>query len=80
MEVINELENVMRSVYCGAFAWIDFSGNMDSNICIRTLVKENDRIHCWGGGGIVADSVGDQEYQESLDKINLFMDALKSGF
>ena len=80
MEVINELENVMRSVYCGAFAWIDFSGNMDSNICIRTLVKKNDRIHCWGGGGIVADSVGDQEYQESLDKINLFMDALKSGF
>jgi para-aminobenzoate synthetase component I len=80
MEIINELENVMRSVYCGAFVWIDFSGNMDSNICIRTLVKDNDRIHCWGGGGVVADSVGEQEYQESLDKINLFMDALKSDF
>ena len=76
MEIINELESVMRSVYCGAFSWIDFSGNMDSNICIRTLVKEDEKIHCWGGGGVVADSVGEQEYQESLDKINLFMDAL----
>jgi para-aminobenzoate synthetase component 1 len=79
MEIINELETVIRSVYCGAFAWIDFGGNMDSNICIRTLVKDADRIHCWGGGGVVADSVGDQEYQETLDKISLFMDALKAG-
>jgi para-aminobenzoate synthetase component 1 len=80
MEIINELESVMRSVYCGAFSWIDFSGNMDSNICIRTLVKEDEKIHCWGGGGVVADSVGEQEYQESLDKINLFMDALITDF
>ena len=80
MEIINELESVMRSVYCGAFLWIDRSGNMDSNICIRTLVKDKERIHCWGGGGIVADSVGDEEYQESLDKISLFMDALKANF
>ncbi len=80
MEIINELESVMRSVYCGAFSWIDFSGNMDSNICIRTLVKEDEKIHCWGGGGVVADSVGEQEYQESLDKINLFMDALSTDF
>lgn len=79
MEIINELETVMRSVYCGAFLWIDRSGNMDSNICIRTLVKDGDRIHCWGGGGVVADSVGAQEYQESLDKITLFMDALRNG-
>ena len=80
MEIINELESVMRSVYCGAFSWIDFSGNMDSNICIRTLVKEGEKIHCWGGGGVVADSIGEQEYQESLDKINLFMDALSAEF
>lgn len=79
MEIINELESVMRSVYCGAFAWIGYNGNMDSNICIRTLVKDENSIYCWGGGGVVADSVGEQEYQESLDKINLFMDALKSG-
>ena len=79
MEIINELETVMRSVYCGCFAWIDTSGNMDSNICIRTLVKNGNRIHCWGGGGVVADSRGDLEYQESLDKISLFLDALKAG-
>ncbi len=79
MEIINELETVVRSVYCGAFAWIDFGGNMDSNICIRTLVKDGRKIHCWGGGGVVADSVGEQEYQESLDKISLFLDALRAG-
>ncbi|MDG2176268.1 MAG: aminodeoxychorismate synthase component I [Gammaproteobacteria bacterium] len=80
MEIINELETVMRSVYCGAFAWIDLTGNMDSNICIRTLVKDKGSIHCWGGGGVVADSIGEQEYQETLDKISLFMDALKADF
>jgi para-aminobenzoate synthetase component 1 len=80
MEIINELETVMRSVYCGAFAWIDVTGNMDSNICIRTLVKDKDSIHCWGGGGVVADSIGEQEYQETLDKISLFMNALKAEF
>jgi len=79
MEIINELETVMRSVYCGAFCWIDAGGNMDSNICIRTLVKDDGNMHCWGGGGVVADSEGDLEYQESLDKISLFMDALKAG-
>jgi len=66
-------------VYCGAFCWIDAGGNMDSNICIRTLVKDDGNMHCWGGGGVVADSEGDLEYQESLDKISLFMDALKAG-
>lgn len=76
MEIINELENMPRSVYCGAIAWIDVSGNMDSNICIRTLVKDGDRIHCWGGGGIVADSDGPSEYQETLDKISMLIDNL----
>jgi para-aminobenzoate synthetase component 1 len=76
MEIINELENMPRSVYCGAIAWIDVSGNMDSNICIRTLVKDGDRIHCWGGGGIVADSDGPDEYQETLDKISMLIDNL----
>jgi len=52
---------------------------MDSNICIRTLVQDGNRIHCWGGGGVVADSVGEQEFQESLDKISLFMNALRAG-
>lgn len=76
MEIINELEDMPRSVYCGAIAWIDRSGDMDSNICIRTLVKDGSRIHCWGGGGIVADSDGPSEYQETLDKISILIDNL----
>ena len=73
MEIINELETSRRSVYCGVIAWIDRSGNMDSNIAIRTLVRSGDKMHCWGGGGIVADSVGDEEHQETLDKISVFI-------
>jgi para-aminobenzoate synthetase component 1 len=73
MEIINELETSRRSVYCGVIAWIDRSGNMDSNIAIRTLVRSGDKMHCWGGGGIVADSQGDEEHQETLDKISVFI-------
>jgi para-aminobenzoate synthetase component 1 len=76
MEIIDELETMPRSVYCGAIAWFDFSGNMDSNICIRTLVNAAGQVHCWGGGGIVADSNGDAEYQETLDKISIFINNL----
>ncbi len=73
MQIINELETRPRSVYCGAIGYIGFEGDMDSNICIRTLVAARGRIHCWGGGGIVADSDPGQEYQETLDKIALFL-------
>jgi para-aminobenzoate synthetase component 1 len=76
MEIIDELETMPRSVYCGAIAWFGFNGNMDSNICIRTLVKAGGKVHCWGGGGIVADSEGDAEYQETLDKIGIFINNL----
>ena len=76
MEIINEVETRSRSVYCGSFAYIGFDGSMDSNICIRTLVCADKQIHCWGGGGIVADSQGDQEYQETLDKISIFISNL----
>ncbi len=73
MQIIDELETMPRSVYCGVIAWIDQGGNMDSNIAIRTLVRDGDHVHCWGGGGIVADSVGTEEYQETFDKIGLFL-------
>ncbi|MBN4053684.1 aminodeoxychorismate synthase component I, partial [Haliea sp. AH-315-K21] len=76
MEIIAEVETAPRSVYCGSIAWINTNGDMDSNIAIRTLVRDHDQIYCWGGGGIVADSDAQLEYQESLDKISMFMDAL----
>ena len=69
MEIIDELEPHGRSFYCGIALYCDIAGNLDSNILIRTLVTHHNQIHCWGGGGIVADSVCEQEYRETLDKV-----------
>ena len=68
MEIIEELETHQRSIYCGSIFYIDFNGNMDSNIAIRTLLKRDRDIYYWAGGGIVADSDCADEFQESLDK------------
>ncbi len=78
-EIIEELEPVKRSVYCGSLGYISANGVMDTNIAIRTLVADNSTLHCWGGGGIVADSEADNEYDESLDKIRLLLDTLEKG-
>lgn len=68
MEIIEELEPQRRGVYCGSVAYIGFDGNMDSNITIRTLVYSDKRLRFWAGGGIVADSELNAEYQEVADK------------
>ncbi|BCX81866.1 para-aminobenzoate synthetase component I [Methylomarinovum caldicuralii] len=68
MEIIEELEGIRRGVYCGAIGYVGYDGAMDTNIVIRTLVHTQGEIHFWAGGGIVADSKGSQEYQESFDK------------
>jgi para-aminobenzoate synthetase component 1 len=68
MKIIEELEPQRRSVYCGSIGYIGFDGNMDLNIAIRTLVQKGSRVYTWAGGGVVADSNVDAEYQESLDK------------
>ena len=78
MEIIEELEPVKRSVYCGSIGYISATGRMDTNIAIRTVVADGTTLHCWGGGGIVADSQADSEYQESINKIQLLMDTLES--
>ncbi len=77
MEIIEELEATRRSVYCGSIGYISANGNMDTNIAIRTLACDGDQIHCWGGGGIVADSDPDLEYAESLAKIQVLLDGLQ---
>jgi len=69
MEIIHELEGAPRGPYCGAVAWMGFDGAMDSAIVIRTLVRAGDRLIAQAGGGIVADSVPADEYEESLVKI-----------
>ncbi len=79
MEIIEELEPIKRSIYCGSIGYISACGRMDTNIAIRTLAANGGKIHCWGGGGIVADSNADDEYTESLSKISLLMDTLESG-
>jgi para-aminobenzoate synthetase component I len=68
MEIIEQLEPQRRGVYCGSIGYVGFDGNMDTNIAIRTLIHANNEIRCWAGGGIVADSQCDAEYQETLDK------------
>jgi len=68
MEIIEQLEPDRRGVYCGAIGYAGFDGNMDTNIAIRTLVYADGEVRFWAGGGIVADSVMADEYQETLDK------------
>ena len=68
MHVIEQVEPQRRGVYCGAIGYVGFDGTMDTNIAIRTLLQSGDRVYTWAGGGIVADSNVDAEYQESLDK------------
>jgi len=77
MEIINELEPNQRSIYCGSIGYIGFDHQSQFNICIRTMLHTNNKVYCWGGGGIVSDSIPEQEYQESLDKIQLLMETLE---
>lgn len=78
MEIIDELEPIQRSVYCGSIGYICASNQMDTNIAIRTVVADNAELHCWGGGGIVADSNAECEYNESMNKIRLLLDTLEA--
>lgn len=77
MEIIEELEPHRRGVYCGAIGYIGFDGNMDTNIAIRTLVHSKATIRFWVGGGIVNDSVVDDEYQECFDKAAALLEVLQ---
>ena len=67
-EIIAELEPAPRGIYTGALGWFGFNGESQFNIAIRTVVVESDRAHFHVGAGIVADSVPEQEWQETLDK------------
>jgi para-aminobenzoate synthetase component 1 len=68
MEIIDQLESHRRGLYCGSIGYVGFDGNMDTNIAIRTLTYSDGQIQGWAGGGIVADSEWQAEYQETLDK------------
>ena len=80
MEIIDELEVHRRNIYCGSIFYMGFREDMDSSICIRTLLAENNQLHCWAGGGIVLDSVANDEYKETLDKVSKILPVLTSHF
>ncbi len=73
MEIIEELEPNRRGIYCGAIGWLGFNGDMDTNIAIRTMVSSDNSLRFWAGGGLVADSGADDEYQECLDKASAML-------
>ena len=74
MEIIEELEPHRRGIYCGAIGYISRHGDMDMNIAIRTVVHCDGRLSFFAGGGLVADSAAESEYQESLDKVSPMFD------
>ena len=80
MEIIDELENCQRAIYCGSMGYLSVSGRGQWNITIRTLLKVKDSLYAWAGGGIVADSVCESEYQECFNKIGAILQLLEDEF
>lgn len=76
MEIINELEPCPRGIYTGALGWMDFNGEMDFAMAIRTAIIKDGLLRLHVGGGIVADSVPLEEYDETLLKARDFLHAL----
>lgn len=68
MEIISELEGSPRGIYCGAIGWLGFNGESQFSIAIRTLVREGGKLSYQVGAGIVADSIPEEEYRETMHK------------
>jgi len=79
MEIIEELEPTRRSVYTGCLGYASFSGEMDFNILIRSILKKDNMLYFGVGGGIVADSDPEEEYQETLVKARAMIAAISGG-
>jgi anthranilate synthase component I len=77
MEIIDEIEPHRRGPYAGAVGYIDFAGNMDTCIALRTVVVQNGKAYVQAGAGIVADSVPTMEYQETLNKARGLLKAIE---
>src|SRR6185503_18280992 len=77
MEIIDELEPTRRGVYAGAVMYLDYSGNLDSCIAIRTIVMKDGRAYFQAGAGIVADSVPEKEYIETVNKARAMLQAIE---
>jgi anthranilate synthase component I len=79
MEIIEELERTRRGIYAGGILYLDFAGNLDSCIALRTMVVKNGVAYVQAGGGIVADSTPEGEYQESVNKSKALVTALEAA-
>jgi anthranilate synthase component I len=79
MEIIEELEKTRRGIYAGGILYLDFAGNLDSCIALRTMVIKNGMAHIQAGGGIVADSTPRGEYEESVNKSKALQRALEAA-
>ncbi len=80
MKIISKLETVSRGLYTGALGYISFSGDMDFNVMIRTMFLKHKEIAFHVGGGIVADSKPEDEWQETWDKARPLIETLKASF
>jgi len=79
MEIIEELEKTRRGIYAGGILYLDFAGNLDSCIALRTMVIKNGVAHIQAGGGIVADSTPIGEFDESVNKSKALVRALEGA-
>jgi anthranilate synthase component 1 len=79
MQIISELERSGRGLYAGAAGYLDYFGNLDTCIAIRTLVFTNGRVHAQAGAGVVADSVPKNEEEETRNKARALLEALGRG-
>lgn len=77
MQLIREVEESKRGPYAGCVGYFSFSGNMDTCITIRTIISKDDKAYVQAGAGIVADSVPQKEYEETLNKAQALIKALK---
>jgi anthranilate synthase component 1 len=76
MEIVEELESTRRGVYAGSVMYLDYSGNLDSCIAIRTMIAKDGRAYIQAGAGIVADSVPENEYVETVNKARAMLQAI----
>ena len=79
MEIIEELERTRRGIYAGGILYLDFAGNLDSCIALRTMIVKKGVAYVQAGGGIVADSTPEGEYQESVNKSKALLTALEAA-
>jgi anthranilate synthase component I len=77
MEIIDELEPTRRGVYAGSVMYLDYSGNLDSCIAIRTILVKNGKAYIQAGAGLVADSVPETEYVETVNKARAMLQAIE---